>query len=282
MMKKPKVAAIVLTRNEEQDLPACLQSLNGLVSEVYVIDSGSTDRTVEIARSFGANVLFHEFSNHAAQINWAIQEIQSHAEWLFRIDADERVSVKLAKSLLRLLPTLSRDVTGIEIPRRIRFLGRNLRWGDTYPVWLLRLWRNGCARCEQSWMDEHMVLLRGQAIRTSGDLIHEIPKSLSEWTRKHDWYADRECLDILGANPHRENLVGQARLKRILKQRIYLRTPRFLRVLFYWFYRYVFRLGFLDGQEGMIYHMLQGMWYRFLVDAKLLEMEKKSTSGPMA
>jgi len=107
-----------------------------------------------------------------------------------------------------------------------------------------------------------------------GDLIHEIPKSLSEWTRKHDWYADRECRDILAHSVNATRLHGQARLKRILKQQVYLRLPLFYRAFFYWFYRYFLRLGFLDGKEGLIYHFLQAFWYRFLVDAKLYELQR--------
>ena len=268
------IAAIILTKNEEKDLPACLESLRGVADETYVIDSGSTDRTIQIARTFGATVLEHEFVNHAAQLNWALGVIETRAEWLFRIDADERVSERLAESLRRRLPRFGPEVSGVEVACRIRFLGRQLRWGDTYPVWLLRLWRRGKGRCEDTWMDEHMLLDGGKTVRVQGDLIHEIPKSLSEWTRKHDWYADRECRDILAHSVNATRLHGQARLKRILKQQVYLRLPLFYRAFFYWFYRYFLRLGFLDGKEGLIYHFLQAFWYRFLVDAKLYELQR--------
>jgi hypothetical protein len=125
-------------------------------------------------------------------------------------------------------------------------------------------------------MDEHMVLSGGQVRRLSGHLIHEIPKSLSEWTRKHDWYAERECLDILNGSGKAALLGGQAGVKRFLKQNVYLRLPLFHRALLYWFYRYFLRLGFLDGKEGLIYHFLQAFWYRFLVDAKLYELQRMS------
>ena len=268
------IAAIILTKNEEKDLPACLESLRGVADETYVIDSGSTDRTVEIARTFGARVLQHEFVNYAVQLNWALGTIETSADWLFRIDADERVSPQLAESLKREITALGARVTGIEIARRIIFLGRPLRWGDTYPIWLLRLWRRGRGRCEDTWMDEHMVLDGGEVVRLAGDLLHEIPKNLSEWTRKHDWYAERECRDILGKNNNQSCPQGQAGIKRIIKQRVYLHLPLFYRAFLYWFYRYFLRLGFLDGKEGLIYHFLQACWYRFLVDAKLFELQR--------
>lgn len=267
-----QVAAIVLTKNEERDLPACLESLEGVADELYVVDSGSTDRTVEIAHRFGAMVLEHEFVSHAAQLNWALENIRTGAEWFFRIDADERVSPELKESLRKRLPGLPPDVTGVLVPLRVQFLGKGLRWGGVYPVWLLRLWRRDAARCEDSWMDEHMLLGHGQARRISGDLIHVIPKSLSEWTRKHNWYAERECRDILDGVRRARDFEGQARVRKFLKQSVYLKLPLFHRAFLYWFYRYFLRLGFLDGKEGLVYHFLQALWYRFLVDAKLFEI----------
>jgi hypothetical protein len=123
-------------------------------------------------------------------------------------------------------------------------------------------------------MDEHIVLGQGSTVKAQGDLIHVIPKSLSEWSRKHDWYADRECKDILGLSGRPLGLAGQPGARRVLKQGYYLRLPLFARAFLYWFYRYFLKLGFLDGREGLIYHFLQGFWYRFLVDAKLYELDK--------
>lgn len=269
-MKETTVAAIVLTKNEERDLPACLKSLKGLATEVYVIDSGSTDRTTVIAEEHGAQVLLHPFTSHAAQLNWALDNIPSAADWMLRIDADERISELQRKDLQAALQAVPDDIMGFEIARRIRFLGRELRYGDTYPVWLLRIWRRGEGRCEDTWMDEHIVLRRGRVGRVQGDLIHDIPKNLTEWIAKHNWYASRECQDITGLRTV-ALLDGQAGKRRRIKQSVYLRCPLFCRVLLYWFYRYFIKLGFLDGTQGLIYHFLQGLWYRFLVDAKLFE-----------
>jgi glycosyltransferase involved in cell wall biosynthesis len=271
----PSLAAIVLTKNEERDLPACLASLAGVASEVFVIDSGSTDVTVDIAKRYGARVLVNPFFNYATQFNWALNHIESGAEWILRIDADERLSEELQQELQQRLSGLPNDVTGLVVPLRIRFLGRTIRHGASYPVWLLRLWRRGAGRCEDTWMDEHIVLSQGQVLKLRGDLIHEIPKNLSEWTLKHDGYATRECKDILAGTEGgvRSPSGPQARLRRLLKQRFYLRLPAFYRAFFYWFYRYFLRLGFLDGKEGLIYHFLQAFWYRFLVDAKLYELQ---------
>ena len=269
MMTGCSLAAIILTKNEELRLPACLESLAGIASEVFVIDSLSTDRTVAVAQRYGARVLVRPFVNQANQFNWALANIQTKADWILRIDADERLSPELRQELAERLSGLEPRVAGLTLPRRINFLGRTLRHGDSYPVWLLRVWRNGLGSCEDTWMDEHILLARGEVLKLHGDLIHEIPNSLSEWTQKHDGYAARECKDLIseGAGP-------QPKLSRKPNKRLYLRLPPFYRALVYWLYRYFLRLGFLDGKEGMIYHFLQGFWYRFLVDAKLFEFQK--------
>lgn len=269
-MKESTVAAIVLTKNEERDLPECIESLQGLATEIYVIDSGSTDRTAAIAAERGARVLSHPFTNYSAQFNWALENIPSSAQWILRIDADERIGPRQRNELRAALRESPEDVAGIEVSRRIRFLGRELRYGDTYPIWLLRVWRRGQGRCEDTWMDEHIMLRAGKVRRVQGDLIHDIPKDLTEWTLKHNWYASRECQDIRSREAA-ASLEGQAGMKRWLKKNVYLRFPLFYRAFLYWFYRYFLKFGFLDGTQGLIYHFLQGFWYRFLVDAKLYE-----------
>ncbi len=273
-LDRPIIAAIVLTKNEEHDLPDCLRSLQGFASEIYVVDSGSTDQTVQIAKQFGATVLTHSFESHSQQFNWALDNITTDADWILRIDADERLHPNLTHELLRVIPNLPVDVTGLVVPLRIRFLGRDMRFGDTYPVWLQRVWRNGFGRCEERWMDERIVLSSGRTLRVRGDLIHEIPKNLTEWIAKHNWYATRECADILSPEPV-VSLEGAAGARRRMKQSVYLRLPPFFRAFAYWLYRYFLKLGFLDGKAGLIYHFLQGFWYRFLVDAKLYEHYKE-------
>lgn len=267
---KPSIAAIILTKNEERDLPDCLHSLQEVATEVYVVDSGSTDATHQIVQNLGATLLIHPFESHAQQFNWALDNVVTRADWILRIDADERLHPDLARELGRIMPGLPLEVTGLVLSLRIRFMGRDMRFGDQYPVWLLRVWRNGAGRCEDRWMDERIILNSGHALRVRGDLIHEIPKNLTDWTAKHNWYATRECADILSSseNVALEGVTGD---RRRMKQSVYLRAPLFYRALAYWFYRYVFKLGFLDGKEGLIYHFLHGFWYRFLVDAKIYE-----------
>ncbi len=272
------IAAIILTKNEEADLPDCLASLETLDAEIHIIDSGSSDRTLAIAEKHGAQILKHEFLNYSSQFNWALDTIVTSAEWILRIDADERISDQLSNALMTVLHTADADVTGVMVARRTQFLGVDIRWGDSYPVWLLRIFRRGCGRCEDAWMDEHITLGHGNTCTVAGDLVHVIPKTIAAWTRKHVWYAERECKDILQVT-REVTLAGQASFRRSMKRNVYLRLPLFLRPCLYWLYRYFFRFGFLDGGIGFVYHFLHAFWYRLLVDVMLLETRRRGQSG---
>ena len=175
---------------------------------------------------------------------------------------------------------------GLLVQRRIHFMGRRIRFGGVEPSWQLRLWKNGRGECEQRWMDEHMIVDGG--IAKSGLVISDINlNSLGWWTEKHNDYASREAVEVVlsgvrppgNAAPQNRQMGAQARLRRWLKQRIYQRLPGGVRAALYFMYRYVLRLGFLDGAAGFYFHALQGFWYRLLVDAKLANIARRRTEG---
>jgi glycosyltransferase involved in cell wall biosynthesis len=269
------ITVIVLTRDEERNLPFLLASLEGLPCRVQVVDSGSVDRTLEIARAHGGEIATRAWTTYADQINWALENLPIDTPWTMRMDADERLTPALAAELLRKLPELPDDVTGLLIKRQVWFWGRWIRHGGYYPTWLLRVWRTGRARCEARAMDEHMVVDGGNVVRLEHDIIDENHKGLTFWTDKHNRYADREVKDILSARrASGKDLADQAAKRRWYKENLYLRAPLFFRAFAYWFMRYVILLGFLDGRPGLVFHFLQGFWYRFLVDAKLWEARR--------
>lgn len=271
------LSVVILTYDEEENLPYCLESLSELSCEIFVVDSGSRDATLKIARQAGCQVLQHEFVNQAEQLNWALKELPIRTPWVMRLDADERLTAELVEELKEKLPALPSHISALTIKRRVYFWGRWIRHGGYYPTWLLRVWRHGYAHCEARWMDEHMVIRDGEVSKLSNDLVDENRKDLTFWIAKHNRYADRELKDILETSTSEvEGLVGQARTRRWLKSNVYSHAPLFLRAFFYWVYRYVFLLGFLDGTAGLIFHFLQGFWYRFLVDAKLYEYRLSS------
>ena len=274
------LTVIILTYNESLHIERCIRSALQVAREILVVDSVSSDDTVERAKELGARVLHNQWTNYATQMNWALDHGDIHSDWVMRLDADEFLDETLTGALREALTTASLDIGGFEINRRIRFMGREIKHGGMAPMWVMRFWRNGWARCESRWMDEHMVLSRGRVVRLSGAVIDENLNSLTWWTQKHNAYASREAVDLLGAkyrlglgNEGTEGLNRQARIKRWLKTRVYSRLPLGVRPWLYFFYRTFFRLGFLDGSRGMLFHTLQGLWYRQLVDAKVAEVE---------
>lgn len=271
-----RLTVVILTKDEEKHIERCLASVRPFASRVLVVDSGSTDRTVELARAGGAEVLSNPWVNYATQMNWGIDHVDPEAYWVMRLDADEIVTPELAQEIAAKLPE---DVDGVYVSRRMTFMGRPMRWGGIFPVRVLRLFRNGRGRCENRWMDEHIVVT-GPTGDFSGEIVDDNRNSLTWWTEKHNAYASREVVDLLnleyGFMPHETvaDLRGgqQAGIKRWLKENVYARLPRGFRAFAYFIYRYVIRFGFLDGKEGTAFHVLQGFWYRYLVDMKLHEV----------
>ena len=192
----PLLNVIILTHQEELNLPHALRSLTSLECEIFVVDSGSSDRTAETARVAGAQIFTHPFESQARQLNWALDTLPLAAPWTLRLDADERLTEDLAVEIGRIIASPPKDVSGYLIKRRVYFWGRWIRFGGYYPTWLLRLWRTGMARSEEAWMDEHMIVTGGMISRLRHDFIDENHKGLAFWIDKHNRYSDREIRTI--------------------------------------------------------------------------------------
>ena len=276
-----KLVAIILTLNEAQHLPRCLASLKGVADQVLVADCFSTDDTIHIAGEHGAHLVQRAWVNYAGQFNWALTQLDKDTDWVLRIDADEYLTPELTAEIRSRLPRVGQEIDGIYCDRRMTFQGRLIRHGGVFPIRVLRLFRYGRGECEKRWMDEH-IKVAGPTLDFMGELIDDNLNSLTWWTDKHNRYACREAVDLLnleyGFMPHDSvaSLRGgsQAGMKRWLKEVVYARLPGGFRAFAYFFYRYVLRLGFLDGQAGAGFHFLQGFWYRFLVDAKVAEVRR--------
>jgi len=269
--------------NEELHIARCLESIRDISSSITVVDSGSTDRTMEIAREFGADILTRPWINHALQMNLAIDHLAGREGWLLRIDADEYLCADAKLGLCALLKSLPDDVDGVCLRLRRIFMGRWLKYGGLYPIWLLRVWRNGRGRCEMKWMDEY-ISVRGGVIHAPLDFADHSLKPISWWSQKHIGYAGREAIDILLQEFHIGSddvfrQAGRSGYRKILKAKVYNRLPGGLRSLVYFGFRYVLRFGFLDGREGYYFHVLQGYWYRTLVDAIVAEIRGDLAAG---
>jgi glycosyltransferase involved in cell wall biosynthesis len=277
MSAAPDLTAIILARDEEPHLARCIASIRETASRVIVVDSGSTDRTREVARQHGADVLEHPFENYGRQFNWALAHGAVGTAWVMRLDADEYVLPCDAATLRERLIHAPADAAAFTLRLRRIFMGRWLRHGGLYPIRLLRIWRTGAGRCEERWMDEH-ILVEGRVVDLPVDFADHNLRSITWWTDKHNRYASREALDQLlaaGSGAPR----GRAGAKRWTKRHVYGRLPLGLRALLYFLYRYVARLGFLDGWPGFVFHFLQACWYRTLVDVKIRETREAMARG---
>jgi glycosyltransferase involved in cell wall biosynthesis len=277
------LAVVILSHNEGIHLARALAYIRPIAKEVFVIDGFSTDETTEIARAHGATVLQNKFVNYAKQFQWALANAPITADWIMRLDADEVIEPDLAAEITAKLPSLSSDVVGINLKRKHIFLGRWIRHGGRYPLVLLRIWRRGRGRIEDRWMDEHMIVWGGSTVTFDGGFADHNLNDLTFFTDKHNKYATREAIDVLNQRYNlfprddvvtAQNTSWQASMKRIVKERIYNRIPFQVNALLYFLYRYLIQLGFLDRKEGLVYHVLQAFWYRFLVGAKILELER--------
>jgi hypothetical protein len=231
----------------------------------------------------GAKVYFNKWpGNHAKQFQWALDNCPISTEWVMKMDADEFILPELAHEINTRLTSVSEEISGFYIKRRVNFMGKWIKYGGYYPTWLLRVWRHKNGHMEQRWMDEHIKLTSGATSSFKSDLVDQNENNLTWWTNKHNNYATREAADLLNTIFEFKNydevsprLLGtQEQRKRYLKY-IYARTPLFLRPFIYFVWRYIFRLGFLDGRQGLVWHFLQGFWYRFLVDAKMYEIYRR-------
>jgi glycosyltransferase involved in cell wall biosynthesis len=278
------VTAIVAVRNEARNLPRCLESLRE-IGEVYVVDSQSTDATVEIARSSGARVVqFHYQGGWPKKRQWAMESLPLAHDWILLIDADESLSPELVDEIRTAIQNPSYD--GYYIALRVYFLGRELRHSGA-SFYKLSLFRRGKGRyeCRLKEQDASMadmevhehVVVDGRAAKLKFPLLHRNVASVSHYIRKHDTYSNWEAKVWLNTNPGVDELAPsltgtQAQRRRWLRRKFFAipGSP-----LVFFLYKYVFCLGFLDGVPGLIYCTFQGIQF-FNIKAKIYELRHSS------
>jgi glycosyltransferase involved in cell wall biosynthesis len=275
------VTVVVLTFNEARNLEACLASVAGWAAAVVVVDSGSTDGTVELARRHGAHVIVHPFESHARQWRWALNEVDrlgSAPAWTLGLDADQRVTPPLQQSIAAAIAqdAVAPEVDGFFVNRRQIFRGRWIRYGGYYPKYLLKLFRRDRVALDPGELVDHHFIVPGATRLLAGDLIEDNRNEddVGVWIAKHHRYAARQAeqefrerAGAASARPARPTGDPDARVR--WQKRQWRRLPLFVRPAVYFFYRYILRLGFLDGRQGFVFHATQAFWYRLLVDVHL-------------
>lgn len=280
MNKKTPITAIILTFNEEIHIERCIESVKEIASQILIIDSHSTDKTLEIAIKCGATVFQNKFINQAKQFQWALDNCDIEGDWILRLDADEYLTTPLINEISTKFRTIQDSFTGVYLKRQVHFMGKWIKHGGYYPIKLLRLWKKGVGSIEQKWMDEHVKLAYGNTTEFENDFVDDNLQNLSWWIQKHNNYATREAIEYLNSkyNLFEKDSIAldsktQEASKRKIKENVYNKIPLFFRAFLYFNYRFWFKFGFLDGKEGFIWHVLQGFWYRFLVDSKIVQIK---------
>lgn len=297
MTPAQRCRVVVLTFNCQDIIGKTLAQACRIDPRPFVVDSFSGDRTAEIVAASGAQLVQRKFSNYADQRNWAIAQLDGQADWQLHLDADEVLDAAAVAAIQQVLQDGDRASHGAWLLRRIDyFMGRRLRHSGLNP-WHLRLFRSGVGRCEDRLYDQHFVA-RLPAARLAGCMHDMNSVGLADWTARHNRWSDLEVAELLrgeaahgsadapmhggggaqlngsaGALLH-GRLGGDPRERTRWLKGLYYRMPLGLRASAYFIYRYVFRLGFLDGREGLYFAFLQGLWFRLLVDAKLLEARR--------
>lgn len=282
-MKKIPISIIILTFNEEKNIRACLDSVGDNFEAIYVVDSESTDGTLEILNDYPVKVFHHPFENYSKQRNWAFQNLPVQTEWIFNMDADHRLTPEIIDELKNHFNNgIQPTINGMLASRKTIFMGKWIKYGGHYPTYHAVIFRKNKGFCEDKLYDQHFKV-DGEVLKLKGDVIDLITESLSTFTLRHDKWSNLEALQQFALpQTDTETIKGSLRGKNPIAKRRYLKNiyesfPLFVRPFIYFFIRYFIRLGFLDGKRGLIFHFLQCFWFRFLIDAKIYELRKANT-----
>ena len=284
----PDFSFVVLTYNEAEHLPRLLQSVKDLNAETFVLDSGSTDHTLEICKSYGVKLASNPFENHPKQWNQALNAFNFSSPWLICLDADQVVTPELYRQLHNFRDSDNQDVDGIYFNRKNYFKGKWLRHGGYYPKYLLKMFRTGVGYSDLNENMDHRFIVPGKTITwKKGHIIEENLKenNISFWIHKHNRYSDLvaheevERLHKLRVQTVKPYFWGNPDERTAWLKHLWWKLPLFLRPFLYFTYRMTFQLGVLDGRTGILFHFLQGFWFRIVVDVKIKEILKQKKNG---
>ncbi|WP_413173299.1 glycosyltransferase family 2 protein [Anabaena azotica] len=284
MTSKIPVSVLIPAKNEQANLPACLTSLQP-ADEIFIVDSQSTDKSIEIAESYGAKVVQFKFNGSwPKKKNWSLENLPFRNEWVLIVDCDERITPESWTEIAEVIQ--NGECNGYYINRRVFFLGKWIRHGGKYPDWNLRLFKHQKGRYENlstedipntgdNEVHEH-VILEGKVGYLKHDMLHEDFRDLYHWLERHNRYSNWEArvyLNLLTGKDNSAtigaNLFGDAvQRKRFLKT-LWVRLPfkPFLRFILF----YIIQRGFLDGKAGYIYGRLLSQ-YEYQIGVKLYEL----------
>jgi len=266
------ISVIILTFNEEANISSSLKSLKDLTEEIFIVDSFSTDKTLEIAKNYTDKIYQNPWNGWAAQRNWALANLNISTEWILFLDADEQVTPEFSEELKKIILEADNSIAGLNVRFNFIFLGRRLRFAYESPP-VLRVIRRGKANWYGEGAREYAIVY-GQTVTVQVRLLHQDQKGLAMWVNRQTKNAQREAwlTKMAERGLTSSEIVADTRRtherpwRRYLRDRVWKRLPHFGRPFLYFFYRYVLRGGFLDGRAGFAYCFLQALWYPLLID----------------
>ena len=277
---------IILTFNEEQHLPRLLTSIHALDAAIFILDSGSTDQTAVIAENFGAQLKINPFENHPKQWDFALKNFEIKTPWIIGLDADQVVTPELFIQLQNFRDHNFANVNGIYFNRKNFFKGKWVKYGGFYPKFLLKMIRTNVGYSDLNENMDHRFIVPGKTeIWKNGHILEENLKEnkISFWIAKHNKYSDLiaqeeiERQQLLRSQTLNPKFWGSPDERNAWLKKIWWKLPLGLRPFLYFSYRLIFKLGILDGSTGILFHFLQGFWFRLIVDVKIKEIIKSNS-----
>ena len=280
-----RIAILIPTRNEQENLPFSLRSVCGWAKQVFVLDSGSTDRTEAITQECGATFVFHAWEGYARQKNWGLDHLPITAPWVFILDADEVITPELRDELIAVSQADNCAENAFYVNRFFIFLNKRIRHCGYYPSWNLRFFRRGKARYEEREVHEHMVV-DGKSGYLRHDMEHNDRRGLEHYIAKHNQYSTLEARELhrierdhAGGTMEFSFWGGPIERRRWIKHVIWPRLP--MKWYFRWLYMYIFKLGILDGMTGFHFCLFLAS-YEHQIGLKLKELRAADRDGAPA
>lgn len=273
---KKKIAIIILTFNSEKTIKKTILASKKITKNIFIVDSNSNDKTVSICKKLKCNILKRIFKNYSDQRNWIMNKLNIKYLWQLHLDADEVLDIHAIKSINTIINQKNIYKKVFLIRRKYYFLGKKLNYPGLNE-WHLRLFQSNFVVCEKRLYDQHF-LTKHRVYKINSGFIHDNDKlSLSEWKKKHIRWAEFESKDIFNKNVLKNKFSKKfdPRYKYRNSKLFYYRLPKYFRVLVYFFYRYILKLGFMDGKYGILFCFYQAFWFRFMIDCKINILEKK-------
>lgn len=275
---------IILTYNEEEHLDRLMRSISDLDAQIFILDSGSVDKTVAIGEQYGAMFLKHPFENHPRQWDYALKNFPVKTPWVICLDADQVVTPELKNKLTNFSDEQHREINGIYFNRKNYFKGRWIKYGGYYPFYLLKMFRHGIGYSDINENMDHRFIVPGKLEVWKDGIIKEEnlkENNISFWIDKHNRYSDLvaqeevERMMQIRTQTIQPRFWGSPDERTAWRKQLWWKLPRYIRPMIYFTQRIIFQLGILDGRTGIIFHFLQGFWFRLIVDVKIDEIIKK-------